>query len=272
VLLNGDPCRYSDHMNWNFTIHPDYPDTPTTVRDLARAAPPTSIWAIGNVPGDDQAEWAVGLRFVIRDGYPLLAEQRLFPKGGTPFERSRGRWSVEAAAVPALGLPASLVKNLAIGGMEEQVRAALADYKDPAWGDSRDVGPEGEPPNSWFEWFEAKDVMGIDTDDTTQRRKRGRKPLTDEHLAEVAYHYVEAIRSNKKAHLYIEIQMKKKGDKRPPAAQWIKKARERGFLTSTPKPGQRGGTITPKAIAILTEIDFLDEQGARSAEHEGDES
>ena len=97
--------------------------------------------------------------------------------------------------------------------------------------------------------------MGVNPDDTTKRRGPGRKPLTDELLAKVAYYYDEAHRLGLRAHRHIEQRMRE-GEERLPVAQWIKKARERGFLTSTPKPGQRGGTITPKAISVLQGIGF----------------
>jgi hypothetical protein len=207
------------------------------------------------------------LRFVILDGHPILAETRIFPDEGPSHDQTRGRWSGEAEAVPEHGLPASVVKNLALGGMEDQVRAALAHHKDPAWGETFPADADG-PPDSYLEWSEITETMGVNADDTTKRRGPGRRPLPDELLAKVAYYYDEALRLNLKAHRHIEEHMRT-GDESLPVAQWIKKARERGFLTSTPKPGQRGGTITSNAKAVLRDIGFIDSDSATEPEQEG---
>jgi len=226
------------------------------------------MWAIGSPPGAETNQWVIGLRFVIVDGHPILAETRIFPDEGPSLDQTRGRWSGEAEAVPELGLPAAVVKNLALGGMEDQVRAALANHKDPAWGESDFPADADGPPDTWLEWSEITETMGVDPDDTTKRRGPGRHPLPDEHLAKVAYYYDKALRNGDKVHLYIEEKMRT-GDESLPVAQWIRKARERGFLTSTPKPGQRGGTITPNAIAVLRGIGFFESDSATEPEQEG---
>ena len=252
-------------MTWNFNIHRDDPHTGSWPEPDAE--PPTSMWAIGSPPGAPNG-WVIGLQFVILDGHPILAETRIFPDEGPSHNQTRGRWSGEAEAVPELGLPAAVVKNLALGGMEDQVRAALAHYKDPAWGETDFPADADGPPDTWLEWSEITETMGVDPDDTTKRRGPGRHPLPDEHLAKVAYYYDEALRNNLKAHRHIEQKMRK-GEESLPVAQWIRKARERGFLTSTPKPGQRGGTITPNAIAVLRGIGFFDSDSATEPEQEG---
>ncbi len=242
-------------MTWTFEIHPDDPDTGKTFREQIQAEPPTSIWAVGPPPTNDEGEWVVGLHFVAQDGHVRLAEVKIFPDEGRSPERARGRWSGSAETVSDLGVPAALVKNLTLGRMENQVRAALADPKHPAWGPNHDPYPGSEPPDNWLEWDDLTARVGVDTHDTASKRRPGRPPLSDERLAVVAYYYVQALSRSLKIHRHIEGQMRE-GTEHLPVAQWISRAREREFLTRPPKPGQRGGNLTPKAIAILTHLGY----------------
>jgi hypothetical protein len=253
-------------MQWEFAIHPDQQDD--TGDSWSPAGPLRAIWAVGKPPGRNTADWTIALRFVVRDNYPLLAEVRFFPSEESPSKIANGEWSGDPNAVPDLGLPATVVKNIALFDLETQVRAALAKWRHPAWGDSNLPSEDGEPPESYQEWSDTADRSEIDTTDTAPRRKRGRPAMSDEKLAFVAYHYVQALRMGEPVHRYIEDQMKK-GDEHLPIAQWIKKARERGFLTATPKPGQRGGDITQKTLDVLKRIGFPDEQHTGETAQEG---
>jgi hypothetical protein len=59
------------------------------------------------------------------------------------------------------------------------------------------------------------------------------------------------------------------GGERVPVEQWVLKARRRGFLTPTTGRGQRGGTITQKAINTLKRSGFLNSKGERAHHQEG---
>jgi hypothetical protein len=250
-------------MTWTFTIPNNNQDDPAAGTSWDTESP-ESTWVVGAPPGSDSTDWIVGLRFVVREHYAVLAEVRFFPNEDTPHKQARGEWSGNPEAVPALGLPATVVKDIALGTMETQARAALADRNYPVWEeDHSPTHDNAEPPEDYWEWS--------DRTNTTQRRKRGRPPLPDDLLAKVAYYYEEALRNGYKTHRHIESKMRT-GNERPPAAQWIKKARERGFLTPTPKSGQRGGSITQKALDVLERIGFLDHQNTTDPEQEGNEA
>jgi hypothetical protein len=254
-------------MQWAFEIHPDEQDDDGN--SWSPPGIPKGIWAVGTPPSPNTSDWTIALRFLVRDDYPILSEVRFFPAEDSSRDRAHGEWSRDLDGVPALGLPASVVKNVALFDLETQVRAALSNWKEPAWGVGS-TGPDddGEPPESYQEWADLTNRAGIDTDDTTQRRKRGRPPLEDDLLARVAYHYVQALRIGEGVHLYIWDQMNEGGESLP-IAQWIKKARERGFLTATPKPGQRGGDITQKTFDVLKRIGYPEDQSTEEDTQEG---
>jgi hypothetical protein len=256
-------------MQWEFELHTDEPDDADNSWSPPGEA--EAIWAVGTPPGLDTEEWTIALRFVVQDDHPILAEVRFFPTEDSPSDQTQGEWSSDPNAVPTLGLPAAVVKNVALFDLETQVRASLANWKHPTWGVG-ETRPDdfGEPPESYQEWSDLTDRTGIDTDDTTHRRKRGRPPLTDEHLAIVAYHYVQALRTGEGVHNYIWSQMNEGGETLP-IGQWIKKARERGFLTATPKPGQRGGDMTQKTFDVLDRIGFPTEQDTGGTPQGGDD-
>jgi hypothetical protein len=267
-------------MNWNYTIYAEPTGDATTIRDIAQMEPPTSFWAIGPPPGDESPGWVIALRFVVDDGYPVLAELRAFPDEGASHDQAHGEWSGDASIVPGLGLTASTIKNLSVKTMENQFRAALSNHQNPAWGDDQypvliDGEPsdnwDGEPSDNWMAWSEVTKDLEVDTTDTADRNKRGRKPHPDEHLAKVAYYYTEALRNGSKVHNTIRAKMRT-GKKSPDATGLIRKARVRGFLAPAPKTGQKGGTLTPRAIAVLEASGFLDEQKRQSDKHEGDET
>lgn len=256
-------------MTWNYTIHAERTGDATTVRGAAAATRPTSMWAIGPPPGDASPGWLIGLRFVVRDGYPVLAELRAFPDEGPSPEYAEAEWSGDPNTVPGLGLTAAAIKNLSVGTMENQVRAALSNPRDPVWGDDQDlVLIDGEPADNWIEWSGVTEDLEVDTADTASRNKRGRKPHPDELLALVAYYYTEALRSGVKVHNYVKAQIRTV-KKNPNPGTLIKNARDRGFLTPVMKSGQKGGTLTPKAEAVLEASGLPYELPTQRDEHQG---
>ncbi len=207
------------------------------------------MWAIGPPPGDDSGNWLVGLHFFVKDGYPILVEQKIMLDNGIESMLT-DPWSTAAPTSPD-ELTATILRSVNLGDMQKQVRAALSSHKETTWGEGlRDAYDDREPPPNWSEHDEFTRVTGVDTTNTTHRSKRGRPALTDLHLALVAYHYDHAFNFGEPIHNYIWSKMNKGGEDLP-IRQWVIKARRRGFLTPTTKPGKPGGTITPKAIETL---------------------
>ena len=110
---------------------------------------------------------------------------------------------------------------------------------------------------------------GLETTRQTQKRKSGRPPADPVLLAHVAYDYTEARKRGWKIHLYIKGEMRRRNRKDIDPGQWIKKARDRGYLTPTEKSGQIGGKTTQKAIDTLKESGYLNSKGERPDEQEG---
>jgi hypothetical protein len=257
-------------MTWTFTLHGNKDTETQSSWETLPDKNSTSIWAIGPPPGHDTSAWLIGLHFANIDGHLILVEQRTFPnERGTPM---LAEWTGDTDKIPDGGLGASVVKNLALLRMENQVRAAFADYTVETWGGGPYTAyPDGEPPEAFLNWSALTATVGIDTTDTTGHRTSGRKPLPDELLARVAYHYTEGLRNGRKVQLYVSGMVSTPDNPNPSSDQWIKKARERGFLTPAPKQGQAGGKMTDKAMDVLKQIGFLDNDGKRITQEKGDD-
>jgi hypothetical protein len=231
---------------YNITLHLEEPDRPTSGRaSLIRPTGDMPIWAIVTVDG-----WRVALKFMNRDGVPICAEHRTIPDETTPENRYKP-WesSGNVDAIPGNGLPATLIHDLALGRIENQIRQALANYDHPIWPGHRDAR-EGDIPDHYLEWLEITSRSGTDRDRTASPQRPGRPALSDEHLAEVALHYTIALANRLATTRYVEEQMKE-GNEHLPVTQWVLKARQRGFLTPPPKKGQKGGTLTDQARATI---------------------
>lgn len=255
-------------MGWNFTLHIDDINSDTSSWPDANSASQPAIWAIGPLPSDDSGTWLVGLRFVNRDGNPALVGIQIHPDHGVA-SFLRGLRPSATEIYPDVEVTATALRAVTLGSMQSQVRSALANYRDPAWGDNHlDAYDDGEPPWNWSEHDELTTATGVDTSDTAQRTKAGRRPHPDEFLAEIAYHYDRALRDDLPTGSSIQAEMSQGGE-RVPVEQWVSKARHRGFLTATTGRGQRGGEITVKARDTLKRSGFLDSEGERVTEREG---
>jgi hypothetical protein len=230
-----------------FTLHLEEPVEPTKGREAFQFPTDDPMWSIH---ADD--EWTVKLRFVNRDGTPVLSELRIFPTEPDTIDTNPPTdWSGDPDAVPGDGLPAAFVKNLALGRVENQVRQALADHHHPAWPGDRQWH-EDEPPDHYLEWLDVTSRTGIDPKRTASPQRRGRPALSDEHLAEVALHYTTALAAGIPTTSYVHAQMEHSGENLP-VSQWVDKARKRGYLTQPSKPGRPGGELTGKAKAVIAQ-------------------
>ncbi len=232
---------------YDFTLHLEEPDLPTTGRAAFTFPTGLAIWSVGTI--DD---WMLALRFVSRDGVPILSEMRVFPvESDTGEDHTPTEWTGSPDAVPGNGLQAAFVKNLALGRIEGQVRQALSDHHHPVWQGDRN-SYDNEPPDHYMEWLDLTSRSSIDPKRTPSPQRPGRPALSDEHLAAVALLYTTALARGIPTTAYIETQMEKGGEHLP-IASWVDKARKRGFLTPSPKPGRPGGELTKKARTLIAE-------------------
>jgi hypothetical protein len=233
---------------YTITLHLEEPDRPTSGRaSLIRPTGDRPIWAIVIVDG-----WRVALKFMNRDGVPICAEHRTLPDEATSENRYKPwKWSGNVDAIPGNGLPATLIHDLAFGRIENQVRQALANYDHPAWPGRRDVADD-DIPDHYVEWLEVTSRSGIDRSRTASPQRPGRPALSDERLAEVALHYTFALAKGKPTTQYVYDQMQEHGENLP-IAQWVDKARKRGYLTKPSTKGRPGGLLTNKAKAVIAE-------------------
>jgi len=218
-------------MTTKMRLRLEEPDLPVSGHD---AFDPSSVpvWA-----EFDMGNWRIGLRFLHRDGQLVLAEVREYP---AEQDQRPGQWSASVESVDKGGLRPALVHSLAIGALRDQAIQRLTDPDDPAW--------ESGWPESWENWYDIAHYAGTDAYvEADVPGKPGRQPLSDEKLAEVADHYVTALRIGRPTTKYIQEKMGPFSS----VGGWVKKARERGFLTAAPNKGQRGGRLTPKAKAVL---------------------
>lgn len=194
--------------------------------------------------------WTWALRYANRDGVPIVTEQRVIPteeaaaRSATPW-----KWSRDTDAVPNNGLPFTSIHNLPFGRIDQSVRQALANYDHPMWPGRRDV-PDDDLPDHYLEWLDVTSRSGIDRNSTASPQRPGRPALSEEHLAEVALHYTTALADRTPTTRYIEEQMQE-GVEYLPVAQWVAKARKRGYLTEPPTKGRPGGLLTDKAEAVI---------------------
>lgn len=232
---------------YSFTLHLEEPDRPTTGRAAFTYPTGLAVWSTGTID-----EWTLALRFVSRDGVPILSELRILPTESDGISTNTPpAWTGTPDAVPGNGLPAAFVKNLALGRIEGQVRQALADHSDPMWPGDRN-SYDNEPPDHYMEWLEVTSRSSVDPKRTPSPQRPGRPALTDEHLAAVALHYTTALAAGAPTTAHVMTQMQE-GDEHLPIASWVDKARKRGFLTPSPKPGRPGGELTKKARTLIAE-------------------
>lgn len=228
-------------MTTNMRLRLEEPGTHISGHDAFDPSP-VPVWA-----ETDIGAWRIGLRLQHRKGQPVLTEVRVYP---TELDGPPGEWSGNVERVPDEGLRPDLVKNLAIGALRDRAIQRLTNPEDSAWQDGW--------PESWENWYDIAFYAGIDAyADADVPGRPGRQPLSDELLAEVADHYVTALRIGKPTTKYILEQM----DPYAPVSSWVRKAHERGFLTQAPKKGQRGGQLTPKARTVLRSMKNANEEG-----------
>ena len=217
----------------------------TDIADSGRASlspPPQPVWAEHESDG-----LIYSLRFLTRDRRPVLSDVRVRPAAaqGQPWE-----FINDPGTVPGGGLNVTAIHNTGWGPIRD---AALHAMSDPAHAVWEQAGFE-----RWEQWYDVVGWTGIDREETVPPTRGGRRPLADEHWAEVALHYVTAIERGSPAHEYIRQQMAQDDKElRLPTGNWVAEARKRGFLTPADRKGRRGGALTKKAREVLIQMGLL---------------
>jgi hypothetical protein len=206
----------------------------------------TSQWL--EAPLDDG--WLVALRLSAQDGWPVVAELRVFPDEGDDRDsRWPGCWSAERlgylAPVPPGGLTARKLREVRLETfLREQAKQLLA---------QRDTILRRDHATA-----------GTDNPELTHPGRKRAGSKSDLELAQVAQEYIERCHDPRTAQRpTAALAAARAGWTTTYARDQVHAARERGLLTSLGR-GRQGGTLTPKAERLL-------HQGATADEHRKDQ-
>lgn len=182
-------------------------------------------------------EWIAAFRFTPQDGQPVISEVRIYPAEGKPM--GPGRWSAELlgahAPVPAGGLTSRIVHKARLGTAIRAARVQLARLP---------RAPHLFGPGADYAPFTASDARSALT-----RRGPGRKGHGLAFFAELASAYCALLDAGNPRPVVTLAHERNLAA--PRIRDMIHRARKLGLLTSAPHQGQRGGSLTPKARAIL---------------------
>ncbi len=218
-------------------FEPELPPEP------ARRRPPTwPVWAEFLVNEDT----CVALQFQDRNSIPVLTEIRVYPDDGDP-EPKPGIWSGDAALAPENGISPTVIHDLPLGRLRDQAVTALL-QPTQVWRTSKEDDWEDQVAN----WLDASAWASMSRDwrpsEPASRRGR-RRSITDEQLAEVAFHYQAAARRGVGIHRYIQQQMPEIDTV---VGNRISKARDRGMLLGGGgERGLKGGYMSNRAVVLL---------------------
>jgi hypothetical protein len=186
--------------------------------------------------------WVAAYRLVPRDGRPLVAEVRVFPRDKTsPCQP--GEWAAESqgftAPVPPGGLTARMLKSIKLGTYLDDAMRIIRRMerkwgREAVHGDMRLLTRHGFTPA---------------TGQATSRS--GRPPAHDDcFYAKLAQDYVRIIEHGN-ARSPVKELARERSFSPEHMGQLLHKAREHGMLTAIPKRGLAGGRLTAFAKSLL---------------------
>ena len=187
-------------------------------------------------------EWTAAYRLVVQNGFPVVAELRIFPAepGRRDSQRDPGRWGGEVlgakARAPRGGITARLLRQVKVGEhykfVGDFLRWVQKQYGREPFGPDQPLGRRG-----------------LTVPASTHVPERGRRGRSDADYARVAAAYVEAFNAGSR-HPVVDAAQALRA---PPARMrdMVHQARCRGLLTPSTKQGRRGGQLTPRACALL---------------------
>lgn len=174
---------------------------------------------------------------------PVIAELRIFPREKN--SKSAGTWSAErkgiAAVVPQGGVQGALLKEIKISSVLRQLDDVIA----------QTATEHPEFVARWPMW--QGQLLGRRPAKTSSGNavRRGRPPLEDWRLAEIAKEYVHAIRRAREYPVrYIAKQRRESANT---VRGWVFRAREKGFLIGKRERGKASGTLSPLVEMVLQE-------------------
>jgi len=176
---------------------------------------------------------------------PVIAELRVFPTGRTRKSTPAGKWSAEtkgiAATVPDAGLQAATLKEIRLSRVLRQLDDAVA----------RAAAEHPEFVVRWPMWQGQPLGRSLARTSSERGHGRGRPPLADWVLAEIATEYVDALRRvHENPIRYIA---QRRGEGPNTVRGWVFRAREKGFLIGKRERGKASGTLSPLAKMVLQE-------------------
>lgn len=196
-------------------------------------------------PFDDG--WVAAFRLVPQNGYPSVAEFRFFPRSAgdqsaSARDNDPGEWAAArqgfTASVPPGGLTARRLKSVKFGAYLDDVTTILR-RMERKWGYEAVHGERRLFTRYGFTPASSQSVG-----------RAGRPRIHDDlFLAILAHDYVRAFTLHPSAPVQALRTARKYSTEH--LRELIHTARDRGMLTSPPKPGVGGGNLTSLAFSIL---------------------
>lgn len=187
-------------------------------------------------------EWIAAYRIVPQEGGVVVAELRVFPldRGSDRKPSTPGLWSGEvlgiAASAPKGGLSARTLRRVKLNLHKKHAQEALNEIR-------KIVGDD------FLQAF-GLPAMSAATKKRSKSERRGRRPLDESVLAEIAQRYVEATAAGSRSPVkHVAAQL---GFTIGKVRSALHKARARGILSKT-KWGTAGGRLTRKGKKLLAQ-------------------
>jgi hypothetical protein len=196
-------------------------------------------WVEEDIRDERGGKWTVAARLAVQDRKILVTELRLFPKDSS-VARLAGEWRPERAWETRLlpGVTPKLLRRIPMGAFVPYVTSFISE----AW-------ESGEQSVPLFKGLMEQALPGVGRTLPPRPRPRRNAGLPDEAYAELAREYVEACQHSRRP-------LQDIAERHAVAPEKIRdrlhEARVRGLL-SPGTPGQRGGHLLPRALALLSQ-------------------
>jgi hypothetical protein len=192
-------------------------------------------------------EWTACFRLAVEDGQPIISELRVIPSetrytDDPEVHYLAGEWTVQefgpAASVPKGGIGSQLVRRIPFAALDSlpEIIGWVASNRPTSMSTLREVG----------------------LDVGTRGKRPGPKGHSDTYLALLALRYWKLVMSHNSRPNKVLAEEEKVTSEA--IRDRIQAARDRGLLTSPPKPGKPGGHLTPRAVELVKAARFENQQ------------